>query len=253
MTICNGPAVYKYLYDLQVPPCWFRFPLVSFKSSTCLALHVYLSSHYFFERLIMKGLLASLTLQSFDERCSSSRVDCRFRGLKMLRALGGLFVADLRASLALRRPPTVLGVPWVLDPSIVLEHSSRSTLPCLLFAAETFMSRICVSWRSSRIDRSLACDGRWVGISVLFGTSQRTIEFIAESCSLSCVLRAVVMFESCESCWSNSCVGCKLAYGATLAVAQYLAMGRSLPKVAHSLIAASLAWPRSRLHVEVWN
>jgi hypothetical protein len=56
-----------------------------------------------------------------------------------------------------------------------------------------------------------------VGISVLFGTSQHTIEFIAASCSLSCVSRAVVMFESCESCWSSFCVGCKLAYGAVLA------------------------------------
>lgn len=65
---------------------------------------------YFFERCLMKGLLASLILRSFA-KVGSAGVACRFRGLSILKAFGGLFVLDLIASLALRRPPEVLGVP----------------------------------------------------------------------------------------------------------------------------------------------
>ncbi len=100
---------------------------------------------YLFERLLVKGLLASLTLRSFGASSTVSSVGNLFRGLSTLTALGELLVADLRASLALRRPPIVLGVPWVLDPSYAVDSPSRSTLPCLLSPFGIIKSSICVS------------------------------------------------------------------------------------------------------------
>jgi hypothetical protein len=99
------------------------------------------------EVLLAKGLLASLTLRSFGVHCSISHVGCRFRGLSMTSvSSGGLFVVDFRAdNLALRRPPTVLGVPCVLDPSAIVDCASRSILPYLLSPPGAVMSRTCVS------------------------------------------------------------------------------------------------------------